>query len=109
MHLANLFERQRAPLLFVATPRTAALQLFGKIADVDEIARGRDAGAGNDVFKFAYVAGPGVLQQHRLHAAREPGDIFAVGFVVFFQKELHQQRNVLEALGQRRDADLYGA
>jgi hypothetical protein len=55
--------------------------MSGQVAEVDEIARGSDACGGNDVFQFANVAGPGMLQQHGLRAARESGDTFAVGIV----------------------------
>ena len=48
-------------------------------------------------------------QQHRLGAAGQSGDFFAVGLAVFFQEKLHQRRNVFQPLGQRRDADLDGA
>ena len=49
-----------------------------------------------------------MLQQHRLRAPRQPGDILAVGVVVLLQEKLHQQWNVFQAFGQRRNADLDG-
>ena len=47
-----------------------------------------------------------MLQEHRLGATRQSRDILAVGLVVFFDKELHQQRNVLQSLSKRGNADL---
>ena len=82
------------------------LHVFGEVGEIDEVAGGRDAGAGDDVFEFANVSRPGMLQQHRLSPARKARNFFAVSFVVFFQKVLNQQRNVFQPLAERRDANL---
>ena len=60
------------------------LHVFGQVGEIDEVAGRRDAGAGNDVFEFADVARPGMLEQHGLSPAREAGNFFAIGFVVLF-------------------------
>ena len=59
----------------------AMLKMFRKIAEIDEVSRGGDARGGDDVRKFTNIAGPGMLQQHGLCAAREPGDCFAISVV----------------------------
>jgi hypothetical protein len=40
----------------------ALLHVLGKVGEVDEVAGGRNAGAGDDVFELADVARPWVLQ-----------------------------------------------
>src|SRR5271157_33878 len=106
--LAHLVQRKRMPLLVVGQAGIAMLQVLGEIADVNEIAGGGDAGGGNHVFQFADVAGPGMLQQQRLRAAREPGNGLAVRIVILLQEKLYQQRNVFQTFGQRWNTDLYG-
>lgn len=51
---------------------------------------------------------PGRGQKHGLPATGEPGDILSIRIVVFLEKKLNQQRNVFEALGERRNANLDG-
>ncbi len=106
---ADLIERERTPVFVAGHTRVAVLEVLGQVADVDEIAGGGDAGGGDDVFEFANVAGPGMLEKDGLGAAGEAGDILAVGVVVFLEEELDEQRNVFEALGERGDTDLDGA
>jgi len=48
------------------------------------------------------VAGPAVPQHDGLGPTGLPGDILAVGFVVFHKEILDEQWNVLDALGERR-------
>ena len=104
--LADLVERERLPVFITGKPRRAVLEMFGEVAEVDEITRGRNAGGGDDIFEFSDIAGPGVLEEDRLGAAGEASDLFAVSLVVFLEEELDEKRNVLEPLGERRDADL---
>lgn len=86
------------------------LKMLGKTVEIDEVTGGSDAGCGDDVFKFAHIPGPGVLEEGSRSAARKSGNVFAVRIVIFSQKEeVDQQRDVLEALGQGRNADLDGA
>ena len=63
VNLADFFERQRLPLVGrTSAGRPLMLQVLGEVGEVDEIAGGRDACARNDVFEFADVARPCVLQ-----------------------------------------------
>ena len=41
-----------------------------------------------------------------MRAPRQARDLFSVRLVVFFEKEMYQQGDVLQALCQRRDANL---
>ena len=82
--------------------------MFGKIAKIDKITGRRDAGGGDYIFEFADITGPGVLQKNCLTAARETGDIFSVGVVVFLQEELNEKRNIFQALRQGWDTNLDG-
>src|SRR5713101_886659 len=84
------------------------LEMLRQITQVDEVARSGDARAGNDVLQFAHIAWPGMLQQNGLRAPRQPGDVLSIGRVVFVQKKLNQEWNILEPLRQRRDTDLDG-
>src|SRR5262249_41671272 len=84
----------------------ATLQLLGKVGEVDEFSHRRDTSARDDVFEFADIAGPGMLEHGGLGAARKAGDFLAVGFVVFLQEKLHEQRDVFQAFGKRRNANL---
>jgi hypothetical protein len=45
-----------------------------------------------------------MLQQGRLRAPRQTGNALSVRVVVFLQEKLHEQRDVFESLGQRREA-----
>ena len=109
MHFAHLFERQRFPV--VALPRTllAVLQLFRQVRQIDEVSRCRDARAGDDILQFAHIARPAVSQQYGLRPPRQPENILSISGVVFLQEKLHQQRYIFQPLGQRGNADLYGA
>src|SRR5208337_4352915 len=84
------------------------LEMLGQIADVNEITGGGNARGGDDVFQFANVAGPGMLEKKGLRAAGEAGDALAIGIVVLLQEKLHEKRNVFQALRERRDTNLDG-
>jgi len=100
VHLANIVERKRLPLIIAREPRSAVLEVLGEVADVDEIARGGDAGGRDYVFKFAHVSRPGMLEEQGLGATRKTRDIFAMGVVVFLEEKLNEQRNVFQPLGE---------
>jgi hypothetical protein len=72
---AHLVERKRLPDFVSRQPRRAMLQLFWKIAEVDEIAGGSSARSRNHILEFADIAGLGMLEQDGLRAAGKPGDI----------------------------------
>src|ERR1700739_2928000 len=88
VNLAHIVERKRAPLFVSCQPRGSMLQVLRQVADVDEVPRGGDARRGDHVFQFPHVSRPGMLQQHRLRAAGQPGDIFPVRIVIFLQEKL---------------------
>ncbi len=90
VQFAHFVEAKRAPLFVAGQVRGAVLEIFWQIGDVDEITHGGDAGGGDDIFEFPDVTGPGMLKKNGLRAACEAGDIFGVGVVVFFQKELDE-------------------
>ena len=106
---SNVVEGERLPIFVSRKTWRTMLKMFRKIAEVDEVTGGGDARGGNDIFQFTNVAGPGMLQEDGLRAAGQTGNIFSIGVVVFFEEELHEKRNVFEAFGERRDADLNGA
>jgi hypothetical protein len=58
--------------------------MFWQVTQVNEVSRGGDAGGGNDIFKFAHISRPGMLQQNGLSAPGKTGNIFSVSIVVFF-------------------------
>ena len=104
--LAHFIERKRMPVLVIGEPGAAMLEMLGQIADINEIAGGGDTRGGNDVFQFADVAGPGMLEEKSLRAAGEAGDVFAIGIVVLFQEKLDEQGNVFQAFRERRNTNL---
>src|SRR5712671_2015436 len=99
VRVAHLIERQRTPLISLGGARPAVLQTFRQIGDIDKISAAGDRGAGDYVFQFAHVAWPGMPQQDGLRAPGQTGNRFSIRLIVFLQKELHQQRNILETLG----------
>jgi hypothetical protein len=90
VHLANIVERKRLPLIIARKPRDAVLEVLGEVADVDEIAGGGDAGGRDYVFEFAHISWPGMLEEQSLGATRKTHDIFAIGVVVFLQEKLNE-------------------
>src|SRR5262249_24017069 len=106
MNFPYVVKRQRTPVLSRGTTIAAALQLLREVAEIDEVSASGDACTGYDILQFANIAGPGVLQQGRLRAPSQAGDILAVGIVVLLEEKLHQKRNIFEAFAERRNADL---
>ena len=110
VHAADFIERKRAPGLVVKRcVAIAPLEMLGQIGDVNEVARGGDGGAGENIFELADIAGPVVLEQNDLSAAGEAEERLAVGFAIFFEEMLNEERNVFGALGEARNAQLDGA
>ena len=107
VHAADFVERKRAPRLVVkGCVGVAPLEMLGQIGDVDEVARGGDSGAGENIFQLADVAGPVVLEENNLSAAGEAEERLAIGFAIFFEEMLDEERNVLRALGEAGNAQL---
>jgi len=82
--LAHFVERERMPVFVPGEARVAMLQVFGEVADVNEVSHGGDTGGGNYIFEFAGVSGPVMLEKQGLSAAGEACDGFAIGIVVLF-------------------------
>jgi len=76
--LRTFFERKRPPIVALRGAQPAVLQVLRQIPHVHEITGRRDARARNHIFQLAHVSRPGMPQQHRLRAPRQPGDIFSV-------------------------------
>ena len=108
VQFADFIKAERTPFFVGGQVTGAMLGIFRQVGNVNEITHGGDAGGGDDIFEFADVAGPGMLEKNGLRAASEPGDIFGVSFIVFFEKELNEERNIFQTLGERRDTDLDG-
>src|SRR5579863_821360 len=107
MLAANLLQRERPPGLSRAPVLGGGfLQIFRKIVHIDEFIYGSEASTGNHVFEFANVARPAMLVEDSLSSSRKASDLFAIGLVVFLEEILNEQGNIIEALGQVRDADL---
>lgn len=85
------------------------LDVLRQVANVDEIRAVRDRGAGNDVFEFADISRPFVMDQSDLSATSESAEEFVVGFGVFLQEVLHENRNVFIALAQSGNANFDAA
>ena len=49
-----------------------------------------------------------MLQKNSLGAASRSGNVLAVRIIVFLQEKLNEQRDVFEALRERRNANLNG-
>ena len=105
--LAHFVERKREPGFDSLAPVAAGfLQVLGQVGDINKVRRSIDAGAGNNILQLAHVAGPGVLQQEGLRAAREAGNFLSIGLVVFLEEEMKQKRDVFETFRERRHANL---
>jgi hypothetical protein len=84
---ADLVERQRSPIFFEGgATALRLLQSGGQVRDINEIGIGGDGGAGDDVFEFADVAGPVVLEEDDLGAAGETLKGLSVSVTVFLQE-----------------------
>ncbi len=59
------------------------LEILRQVADIYEIAGSSDARCGNDIFEFAEISGPRMLQKNGLGSPGQPGNIFCVGIVLF--------------------------
>src|ERR1700730_7352622 len=104
---ADFFEGQRPPGVLRMTVATRRLlKVFGEVIHVDEVIYRSKARAGNHVFQLANVAGPRVLEQDGLRSPRQPLDLLAIGLVVFFEKMLNEQGNVIQTLTQAGNANL---
>lgn len=108
VRFTDLIQGKRLPLVIARQSRGTMLKMLRQIAEVDEVTRRRDAGGRYYVLEFTDISWPGMLQWHSLGAAGQTRDIFGVSVVVLFQEDLDQQRNVLQPLGARRDANLDG-
>src|SRR6185437_6338402 len=100
---ANLVERERTPGFVELACVDRFAKIAGKVADINEVVHRSDGRAGDDVFEFADVAGPVVMQQDDLRAARESLKNLAVRFAVFFQEVAHENWNVFGAFGEAGD------
>jgi hypothetical protein len=90
MDLADLIKSERLPVLVTGEPRGTVLKMFRQIAEVDEVSCSRDACSGNDIFEFANISRPGMLEEDGLGTTREAGNVFAICIIVFFQEELDE-------------------
>src|SRR6266853_3359339 len=82
------------------------LKVFGEVIHVDEVIYRSEARAGNHVFQLANVARPSVLEQDDLRSSRQPVNLLTVGLVVFLEKMLNEQGNVIQAFTQAGNANL---
>src|SRR5579863_9905076 len=104
---ANLLQREWPPGFSGTTDLGGGfLQVFRQIVHIDEFIYRSKAGAGNHIFEFANVAGPGMLIQDGLDPPCKTFNLFTEGLIIFFKKELNEQRNIVEAFREVRHADL---
>src|SRR6267378_3155666 len=82
------------------------LKVFGEVIHVNEFIHGGEARAGNYVFQLADIAGPSMLEQDGLRAARKPLNLLAVRLVVLLQKILDDQGNIIQPLAQAGNSNL---
>src|SRR5690348_15025952 len=78
-------------------------EIAGKVANINEFIHRGNGRAGYNVFQFADVARPVVMQQNDLRAARESLKGFPVSLTIFLEEVAHQNRNVFGALSQPWD------
>src|SRR5260370_8718532 len=90
MVFTNLFQRQRPPGFCPLCNPVRLLQIFRQVLQVNKVVRRHQGRAGNHVLELSYVAGPGMLQQHRLCSTGESLNLLALSSVIFLYKKTDQ-------------------
>src|SRR4051812_28408359 len=103
-HLLDLGERPVRRNYKISRRRGLLTNRFGQVGDGDLAPFGDQHGALDRVLELAHVAGPAVADQQVIHRRRQRLDVLLVALPELVEEIVAEQRDVLGALAQRRDA-----